>query len=152
MEPRFSSLATALEGTQALASLFILLLNNLLCNPVKMITSQIKKMAIFSTERIFTCTIKQVEVGKIKDYLKYVKSTLHAVQFKTLLSGLSWHLSSKLIPAAKKFPLPSLELLVTLAWTPLVALDVAVQVSDIGNQLFETQPFKMPITILNADK
>jgi len=128
MEPRFSSLATALEGTQALASLFILLLNNLLCNPVKMITSQIKKMAIFSTERIFTCTIKQVEVGKIKDYLKYVKSTLHAVQFKTLLSGLSWHLSSKLIPAAKKFPLPSLELLVTLAWTPLVALDVAVQV------------------------
>ena len=42
MEPRFSSLATALEGTQALAPLLILLLNNLLCNPVKMITSQIK--------------------------------------------------------------------------------------------------------------
>ena len=152
MEPPFSSLATAVEGTQALASLLILLLKSILFNPVKMITSRIRKMAILVTGRNIFCTMKHIEVGKIKDYLKYVKTTLHAVQFKTLLSGLSWHLSSKLIPAAKKFPLPSLELLVTLAWTPLVALDVAVQVSDIGNQLFETQPFKMPITILNADK
>jgi len=131
MEPRFSSLATALEGAQALASLLILLLNSLFFNPVKMITSQIKKMVILPTEKIIICTIKQIEVGKIKAYLKH-ESTLHAVQFQTFLSGISWYLCSKLILAANKFesmfPRPSLELLVTLAWTPLVALDVAVQV------------------------
>ena len=136
MEPPFSSLATAVEGTQALASLLILLLKSILFNPVKMITSRIRKMAIFVTGRNIFCTMKHIEVGKIKDYLKYVKSALHAVHFKTLLSGISCHLHSKLISSAStKFEnmFPSPELLVRLAWTPIVALDVVVQVLDIGN-------------------
>jgi len=182
MEPRFSTVAVALEAAtflfqalasflilfwgallmrtiflvQALAPIFVLLLNSFLFNPVMMITSQIKKVVIFSTEKIIIYCIQQTVVGKIKDYLKHVKSTLHAVHFQTFLSGISWQLFSKLITVkkfenmlsllsgsgiswqlfsflpklipAKKFPLPSVELLVTLAWTPLVALDVAIQV------------------------
>ena len=135
MEPRFSSVAMAVEGvtflSQALASLFTFLLNSFLLNPIKMIISQCKKIVIFSINRVIIFYINQTIVGKIKGYLEAVRSTFHAVQFQTLLSGICSQLFSKLpkfIPTAKMFPLPSIELLVTLAWTPLVALDVAIQV------------------------
>jgi len=125
----------AVEGvtflSQALASLFTFLLNSFLLNPIKMIINQCKKIVIFSINRVIIFYINQTIVGKIKGYLEAVRSTFHAVQFQTLLSGICSQLFSKLpkfIPTAKMFPLPSIELLVTLAWTPLVALDVAIQV------------------------
>jgi len=161
MEPRFSSVAVALEAVfflsqallsnflliwgallrgsyflcQAVASIFIFLLNSVLnFNLFKKITSQIKKIIIFSTEKIVLYFITQTVVGKIKDYLKHVKNGLRAVQFQTLLTWISrqlFSIVSKLILAKRfenMFSLPSVELLVTLAWTPLVALDVAIQV------------------------
>ena len=125
MEPRFSSVAMALEGvtflSQALASILVITLNSILFNPIKMVTSQCKKIVIFSINRVI--------IFYIKGNLEAVRNLFHAVQFEALLN--STQLFSQLpnfIPIAKMFPLPSFELLVTLAWSPLVALDVAIQV------------------------
>ena len=126
MEPRFSSVAMALEGvtflSQALASILVITLNSILFNPIKMVTSQCKKIVIFSINRVI--------IFYIKGNLEAVVNIFHAVQLQTLLSSGIWGQKLlKLIPIiAKNFPLPSVELLVTLAWTPLVALDVVIQV------------------------
>merc|ERR1719427_216251 len=84
-----------------------------------MVTSQCKKIVIFSINRVI--------IFYIKGNLEAVRNLFQAVQFQTLLSEIWCQLFSQL-PKLKRFPFPSFELLVTLAWTPLVALDVAIQV------------------------
>merc|ERR1712192_333904 len=105
----------ALEGvsflSQALASILVITLNSILFNPIKMVTSQCKKIVIFSINRII--------IFYIKGNLEAVRNLFQAVQFQTLLSGICYQLFSQL--PKLKFPLPSIDLLVTLAWTPLVA-------------------------------
>ena len=146
MEPRFSSAALALQGIaflfETFSSLLVFLFNSFLMNPIKNAFGQIKngvnliRNFVFSQiMKIIIFSLDHTSIGKIEGYLKDVKIAFSALQVRALLCGIFCQLHSILLNfiSTKKIynilPLPSVELLVTLAWTPLVTLDVVIQVS-----------------------
>ena len=146
MEPRFSSAALALQGIaflfETFSSLLVFLFNSFLMNPIKNAFGQIKngvsliRNFVFSQiMKIIIFSLDHTAIGKIEGYLKDVKIAFSALQVRALLCGIFCQLHSILLNfiSTKKIynilPLPSVELLVTLAWTPLVTLDVVIQVS-----------------------